>query len=129
MVADEPMRPWPRPVADLRAELPRAGVVAVNDNTRHLIARLLFGLRCVLAPGAVKAVVIVDNASTDGSRSLLAALGETGLVDVLLNDQQRYHGPGLTQAVNHLAARQVCGDIALTLVWVLDTDLPTGCDE
>jgi hypothetical protein len=123
MITDEPMRPWPRPAADLRNELPKVGVVAVNYNTRPLIARLLFGLRCVLDPGAVKGVVIVDNASTDGSRSLLAALGKTGLVDVLLNDQQRYHGPGLTQAVNHLAARQARRDVDLNLVWALDTDV------
>jgi GT2 family glycosyltransferase len=60
------MRPWPLPPGVRRDEPAKAGVVAVNYNTRDLIARLLFGLRCVLAPGAIQAVVVVDNASTDG---------------------------------------------------------------
>jgi len=123
MAGNEPMRPWPPPTRARWDEPPRVGVVAVNYNTRHLIARLLFGLRCVLAPGAIQAMVVIDNASTDGSRSLLAALGEAGLVDPILNDQQRYHGPGLTQGVNHLAARQAHGAVDLNLVWVLDTDV------
>jgi hypothetical protein len=99
------------------------GVVAVNYNTRQLLARLLFGLRCILASGAIQAVVVVDNASTDGSRALLATVGEAGLVDPILNDYQRYHGPGLTQGVNHLAAQQAHGAVDLNLVWVLDTDV------
>lgn len=37
-------------------------MVTVSYNTRHLIARLLFGLRCVLNPGVVVT-------STDGSRA------------------------------------------------------------
>ncbi len=70
---DEQMQPWPRPAVTHQDKVPKVGVVVVNYNTRHLIARLLFGLRCVLSPGAVKAVVIIiDNASTDESRSLLA---------------------------------------------------------
>ncbi len=117
------MRPWPVLTRVRRDEPPRVGVVAVNYNTRHLLARLLFGLRCVLTPGAIQAVVVVDNASTDGSRSLLAALGEAGLVEPIVNDQQRYHGPALTQGVNHLAALQGSGALDLNLVWVLDTDV------
>ncbi len=123
MAGDEPMRSWPLPTCGGSSRRTRVGVVAVNYNTRCLLARVLFGLRCVLAPGAIQAVVVVDNASTDGSRSLLTALGEAGLVDPILNDQQRYHGPGLTQGVNHLAALQAQGALDLNLVWVLDTDV------
>jgi hypothetical protein len=99
------------------------GVVTVNYNTRPLVARLLFGLRCALAPSALQAVIVVDNASTDGSRALLAALAEAGLVDPILNDHQRYHGPGLTQGVNQLAAQQAHGVVDINLVWILDTDV------
>jgi hypothetical protein len=123
MVDDEPMHPWPRPARTRLDEPPRVGVVAVNYNTRHLVARLLFGLRCVLAPGAIQAVVVVDNASTDGSRALLGALGAAGLIEPILNDRQRYHGPGLTQGVNRLAAQQAYGTVDLHLIWVLDTDV------
>ncbi len=98
-------------------------MVTVNYNTRHLLARLLFGLRCVLNPGVVVATVVVDNASTDGSRALLGHLEDAGLVEVIRNDGQRYHGPGLTQGVNLLAQRQATGSVDLDLVWVLDTDV------
>src|SRR5579885_141204 len=123
MAEDEPMRPWPLPTRAGRGGPSRVGVVAVNYNTRHLVARLLYGLRCVLTPGAIQSVVVVDNASTDGSWALLAALGEAGVIEPILNEHQRYHGPGLTQGVNRLAAQQARGAVDLNLVWVLDTDV------
>ncbi len=45
MAGDEPMRPWPLFTCARRDEPPSVGVVTVNYNTRHLLARLLFGLR------------------------------------------------------------------------------------
>jgi hypothetical protein len=64
MTEDEPMRPWPLSTRVRGDAAPSVGVVTVNYNTRRLLARLLFGLRCVLAPGMIQAVVVVDNAST-----------------------------------------------------------------
>lgn len=94
------------------------GVVTVNWNTRGLLARLVFGLRRVLPPGDVGEIVVVDNASDDGSVELARALEAAGVVRLIANDENRYHGLGLTQGVDALLES---GDI--DLVWALDTDV------
>jgi glycosyl transferase family 2 len=66
-------------------------------------------------------LLVVDNASTDGSAELLTAFAEAGLCEVIANSEQRYHGPALTQAMDHLAATQRA-DRRLGPVWVLDSD-------
>jgi hypothetical protein len=49
---------------------------------------------------------------------MLQALATAGLCEVILNTQQRYHGPGLNQALDHLAASVN----PVGYVWVLDSD-------
>jgi glycosyltransferase involved in cell wall biosynthesis len=120
MDLDEAQHPWP--VGRRRPDAVKVGVVTVNWNTAGLLARLVFGLRRVVGPGTITEIVVVDNASTDGSVELARALAEAGVIHLIENPVQRYHGPGLTQAVNHLAR---CSDAAerVDLVWALDTDV------
>jgi len=68
-------------------------------------------------------LVVVDNASTDGSAQMLAALAAAGLCEVILNSEQRYHGPGLNQAIEHLVVQATASpDRHVRYVWVLDSD-------
>ncbi len=99
------------------------GVVVVNYNTLELTAQVIYSLyRHVRQPPFH--LVIVDNASTDGSVALLEALSDAGICEVLLNNEQRYHGPGLNQGFDHLAQRQIAvpAEERLCAVWVLDSD-------
>jgi glycosyltransferase involved in cell wall biosynthesis len=99
------------------------GVVVVSFNTMDLTAQTIYSLfRHVRAPRFH--LVVVDNASTDGSAQMLEALAEAGLCEVILNSDQRYHGPGLNQAIDHLARRQraVVADERVGYLLVLDSD-------
>jgi hypothetical protein len=98
----------------------RVGVVMVSYNTVAVTAQAIYALlRTVRTPGI--RLVVVDNASTDGSARLLTALAEAGLCELIANGEQRYHGPALTQAMDHLAATQTA-DGRVGPVWVLDSD-------
>jgi hypothetical protein len=98
----------------------RVGVVMVSYNTASVTAQAIYALLRTIRTPAVR-LVVVDNASTDGSAELLTALAEAGLCEVIANREQRYHGPALTQAVDHLAATQT-GDRRVGAVWVMDSD-------
>jgi glycosyltransferase involved in cell wall biosynthesis len=106
------------------------GVAVVSHNTRDLTAQTIYSLfRYVRVPRFH--LVVVDNASTDGSAQLLRPLAEAGLCEVILNSDQRYHGPGLNQAIDHLARRQRAvpdGD-RVGYVWVLDSDCMVTRDD
>ncbi len=107
--------PWP--ATRVREDF-RVAVVTVNYNTRELIARLLYSLYSLLGGDLLGSVVVVDNGSDDGSVELLAPLAERGLITLVRNESNRYHGPGLTQGVNWLASHAPDVD----LVWLLDSD-------
>jgi len=99
-------------------------VVTVNSNTREFVARLLFSLYRTLPHGSVQTIVVVDNASTDGSVELLRALAAARLIHLIENAQQRYHGPALNQAFSYLArARHEQSAAAVDYVWILDSDV------
>jgi Glycosyl transferase family 2 len=89
---------WPTDSSATGTDEPRVGIVVVTFNTRRLIAQLLFSLYRLLGRNEFAQLVVVDNASTDGSRELLDALHEARLIDLIRNRHQRYHGPALTQA-------------------------------
>lgn len=120
--------PWPLGLT-LVDDAP-VGVIVVNYNTQHLTAQLIYSLyRRVHRPRFH--LVIVDNASTDGSPALLQELSDARMCDILLNCEQRYHGPGLNQGMDYLAQRQ--GTVAewerLRCVWVLDSDCVVMRDD
>ena len=120
--------PWPRGLT-LIDDAP-VGVIVVNYNTRDLTAQLIYSLyRRVHRPRFH--LVIVDNASTDGSPALLQELSDAGLCEIVLNCEQRYHGPGLNQGMDYLAQRQ--GTAAererLRYVWILDSDCVVMRDD
>jgi glycosyltransferase involved in cell wall biosynthesis len=99
--------------------------VVANFNTRRLVAQLVFSLHRLLGRSEFAQIVVVDNASTDGSRELLDALHAMGLIHLIGNRSQRYHGPALTQGISWLARRQrtVAAHERLDYVWVLDSDV------
>lgn len=111
---------------------PRApvGVVTVSFNTRELTAQMIYSLfRHIQAPRFH--LVVVDNASTDGSAPMLQALADAGLCEAVFNAEQRYHGPGLNQAIDHLARRQRMVDAGerIGYLWVLDSDCMVTRDD
>jgi glycosyltransferase involved in cell wall biosynthesis len=123
--ADIKRTPWPIDVATAADAETRVGIVVVNFNTRRLIAQLVFSLYRLLGQNEFAEIVVVDNASTDGSCELLHALHDAQLIHLIRNRRQHYHGPALTQGVSWLAHRQraVPEDERLDYVWVLDSDV------
>jgi glycosyltransferase involved in cell wall biosynthesis len=95
------------------------GIVVASFNTRRLIAQLVFSLYRLLGADQFSELVVVDNGSTDGSRELLEELQQAGLVHVIRNRTQRYHGPALTAGISWLARARPEVDY----VWVLDSDV------
>ena len=104
--------PWP---AGTR---PGVAVVAVNYETRELISHLVFSLYRILGGDQFSRLVVVDNASRDGSREQLQTLHDAGLLHLIANTRQRYHGPALNQALSWLARHD-----PREYVWVLDSDV------
>jgi glycosyltransferase involved in cell wall biosynthesis len=99
----------------------RPGIVVVSYNTRRLTAQLIYSLYRALRPPAFH-LVVVDNGSTDGSAELLSAVAEAGLCDLIRNQENRYHGPGLNQGMSRLAELRGSGAVPITAVWLLDSD-------
>jgi len=116
-------RDWPiRPIS--RQASTRVAVITVNYNTRLLIAQLIYSIYAGAGNEQVAQLLVADNGSTDGSRQLLERMAESGLCTLMANDEQRYHGPALNQAMNWLAERQLLSAPAelIDTVWVLDSD-------
>ena len=121
-----PRTPWPIDTsATDPPEEPRVGIVVANFNTRRLIAQLVFSLCRLLGRSEFAQIIVVDNASTDGSGDLLDALHAAEVIHLIRNRSQRYHGPALTQGISWLAQRQqaVAAHERLDYVWVLDSDV------
>ena len=116
---------WPTDSNTREADEARVAIVVANFNTRRLIGQLVFSLYRLLGRSEFAQIVVVDNASTDGSRDLLEALHEAGLVHLIRNRGQRYHGPALTRGISYLARRQrtVLEKERLDYVWTLDSDV------
>ena len=114
-------RPWP--TRSSPADDARVGVVMVSFNTRLITAQAIYSLFHTIQQPSFR-LVVIDNASTDGSAPMLRALAEAGLCQVIFNADQRYHGPALNQGLDHLAAMQEHGgDLdKIGYVWVLDSD-------
>ena len=97
----------------------------VNFNTKEHLSHLLYSIFANIGQDDIARMVVVDNASTDGSRDLLAQLHAAGLIDVILNDRQRYHGPGINQGIRYLermTATATRPDQRVDYIWILDSD-------
>jgi hypothetical protein len=117
--------PWPADLSGRGSNQPRVGIVVASFNTRRLIAHLIFSLYRLLGRSEFSELVVVDNASTDGSRELLNTLHRSGLIQLIRNRTQGYHGPALTQGISWLARRQriVAASERFDYVWILDSDV------
>jgi hypothetical protein len=129
-------RQWCRAIPDraLRRNWPtgtpqsgrcRAGIVVVNFNTKEHLSHLLYSIFTRIDPDDIAHVVVVDNGSTDGSRELLVPLQDAGLIDVILNDRQRYHGPAINQGIRHLrrvTTTAIRPEQRVDYIWILDSD-------
>ena len=103
----------------------RIAIVVVNYQTRELVSQLVFSLYRILGRDQFVQLVVVDNASRDGSDRTLGALHDAGLLHLIRNRRQRYHGPALNQAVSWLADRQpgVSPSHRADFIWLLDSDV------
>ena len=103
----------------------RGACLVANFNTRELIAGLLFSLYRLLGKDQFTTIVVVDNHSQDGSLELLNACADAGLLHLIRNPRQQYHGPALNQGISWLAQQpgQVLPEQAIDYVWVLDSDV------
>jgi hypothetical protein len=91
---------WPTGQSNFTDDRPRLGVVTVKWNTRDLLARMLYSVLRVVESGTITEVVVVDNASNDGSREVAQRLADEGIIRFIGNDTQRYQrlGGGLNEA-------------------------------
>ena len=97
--------------------------MVANHNAKELIGQLVFGVHRVLNTGELHRLVVVDNASIDGSVELLSAMQETGLLTLVQRQERPYHGPGLNAGLSYLAANQDDEDHRTDLVGVMDSDV------
>lgn len=96
-------------------------VVTVNYNPKRLVSMLLWSLYRFL-DSTLRSVVVVDKGSSDGSAELLRTCARAGLCEVILNRTNRYHGPGMSQALSHCASRAPCARDDRPWLWLLDSD-------
>lgn len=127
MTHDTRHREWPIAPGDGDAARPArapatTAIVTVNHNTRDLIAQLIWTIYRALGPAGFAKILVVDNASTDGSREILQALADDGLIDLIASDRNIYHGPGLNAAFDHLVLARHNSGTPIDAVWVLDSD-------
>ncbi|MCB0105568.1 MAG: glycosyltransferase, partial [Caldilineaceae bacterium] len=104
------------------SEQPSGVVIAsANYNTKGLVAQLLWSVYRYLGD-SVQSVLIVDNGSTDGSVELLQAVAAAGLCELIVNRENRHHGPALSQAISYLAQTQPSEHEGRPWIWLLDSD-------
>jgi glycosyltransferase involved in cell wall biosynthesis len=93
--------------------------VIVSYNTRELTAFLLWSLRTIVSWPELE-IVVVDNASGDGSARLLAEAERGGVCTLLANRENRHHGPGVNQGISYLASRP---GPRPEWIWIVDSDV------
>lgn len=117
---DESIQWWPAGQVD-RQTTAKVVVGSVSHNTLDLVALLIWSVYRSVS-SAVSRVVVVDNASDDGSLEFLLECQDARLCEVIANPTNRYHGPALNQVVSHLTRQQLRGEAVESWVWLLDSD-------
>ena len=94
-------------------------ITIVNYNTKELLSNLLFSLFRVLGSKPLRNcdILVIDNNSSDGSRTIIKAMRKAGLIRAILNTKQMYHAPALNQGLE--IAKQEKYDI----FWAIDSDV------
>mgnify|MGYP002640186401 CR=1 FL=1 len=98
-------------------------VVIVNYNTKELLTLLLFSIYKNLGIEQIAKIVIVDNNSNDGSVELLRTLDSKGIVHLISNKSQKYHGPALNQGIEYLNKNKNFFAKPFRYIWILDSDV------
>ncbi len=107
---------WP---AGPGASRDSVAALIVSYNTRELTAFLLWSLRTSVSWPELE-IVVVDNASRDGSAQLLAEAERGGVCTLLANRENCHHGPGLNQGISYLASRPRPRP---EWIWIVDSDV------
>lgn len=95
-----------------------------NYNAAQFLSYALFSLYRILGEPAFRKIVVVDNHSCDESLTVLEAFRDAGLIELIANPFQRYHGPALNQALTHLSTQQNGNSFDnIDYIWVLDSDV------
>lgn len=113
--------PWPVATDRVKTTATTA-IVVVSYNTRELITQLIWTIHRALGADGFAPILVVDNASTDGSRPFLRGLADEGLIELIALDHNIYHGPALNAAFDHLAHARAESGPSVDAVWVLDSD-------
>lgn len=90
-------------------------IVSVSYNTKELTCLLLWSLHRILDAADVP-IVIVDNASSDGSAAMLRRAADAGLCELIESGTNVGHG----EALNVAMATPLVADA--NRVWILDSD-------
>ena len=102
---------------------PTTAILVVNYNTRQLVSHLIWSIFNVLGHDGFGEIVVIDNASTDGSLLLLRALADANLISLVENSENFYHGPAINQGFDWLAERAIHESLTSpSAVWILDSD-------
>lgn len=118
---DTRRHPWPIDTDTIKTA-ETTTIATVSYNTRELTAQLIWTIFRALGAGGFARLLVVDNASTDGSREMLRTLADHGLVELIALDHNIYHGPALNAAFDHLGRTSEHGGAPVDAVWVLDSD-------
>jgi glycosyltransferase involved in cell wall biosynthesis len=114
--------PWTAD-ADQEKTPQTTAIVTAHHNTYQLIVQLIWSIYRNLGAGGFAKFVVVDNNSSDGSQEFLRRLAEEGLIDLIENTRNEYHGPALNQAFDYLSVLQQKGNNpTINAIWVLDSD-------
>jgi glycosyltransferase involved in cell wall biosynthesis len=101
-------------------------IVIVNYNTLFLIAHLIYSIfdKIVYSDGKIR-IIVVDNASLDGSRDFLEVLEKNDFIRLIGLNSQKYHGPGLRIGIRAIEnfERRLHEENRTGTVLTLDTDV------
>lgn len=90
-----------------------------NYNTVELLSQLLFSLFRIVGRANLRDVdiLVIDNASKDASPDVLRQFESAGMIRVIYNTTQNFHGPALNQALI------IAQDEKYHYFWAMDSDI------
>lgn len=118
---------YKRAHAECYDNCPRIALVTVNFNTLHYLKLFLLTLTdsMVTDPGLLRRIVIVDNASKDGSRNFLHKLEPVRRISIITNAAGQNHAKGLRTGIKYIdkMEKSASKDSKTNYYLVADTDI------